>query len=176
MYGVQKMTNFKILAVDPGGTTGIATYSALRIMNPNTNQYEYMDESFWGTQLGPEKHHDELDMLLGMQHVENYTIVCESFEYRNRSRAGLVLVSQQYIGVIERFAQERKVQLVMQSSSVGKITKKSFVRKENLERLGLWEIGMGGRLNHMADAYGHILQYMVKNNIQKSDLLERGWR
>ena len=169
------MTNFRILAADPGVTTGIATYSALRMTNPTTNEFEYFDEEWWGTQLGPEKHHDELDMLLGIQHVQNYRIVCESFEYRNRSRAGLVLVSQQYIGVIERFAQERNIPLFMQPASLGKITKKSFVRKENLERLGLWVKGGASTYNHQMDAFGHLLQYMIKNNIQKQELLEKGW-
>jgi len=170
------MTNYRILAVDPGGTTGIATYSALRMVNPNTNEFEYLDEEWWGTQLGPKPHHNELDMLLGMQHVEEFTIICESFEYRNRSRAGLVLVSQQYIGVIERFAQERNVPLFMQPASLGKITKKSFVRKENLERLGLWVKGGASTWNHMEDSYGHLIQFMIKNNIRKDDLLKRGWK
>lgn len=169
------MSIFRIIALDPGGTTGWATYTSLRMMNPVTQEMEYLDEEFTGGQLGPEKHHDELDMLLGMQHVEQFIIVCESFEYRNRGRAGLVLVSQQYIGVIERFAQERDVPLIMQPASVGKITKKSFVRKENLERLGLWVKGGASVWNHMEDSYGHLLQYMIKNNIRREHLLDKGW-
>lgn len=183
------MSTFRIIAFDPGGTTGWATYTAVRMLPPdlfeidkgkylpiNDSMYEYFDEEFTGGQLGPEKHHDELDMLLGMQHVEDFTIVCESFEYRNRARAGLVLVSQQYIGVIERFAQERNVPLVMQSSSVGKITKKSFVRKENLEKLGLWVKGGASTWNHQMDSYGHLIQYMIKNGIRRDYLLEKGWK
>jgi len=56
-----------------------------------------------------------------------------------------------------------------------KLTKKSFVRKENLERLGLWVKGGASTYNHQMDAFGHLLQYMIKNNIQKQELLEKGW-
>src|SRR6266496_5385448 len=177
------MTSFRILALDPGGVTGWATYTALKMRDPFTNEYEYLNEDWTGGQLGnfdgkkwkPAKHHNELETLLGMQHVHDFTVVCEAFDYRNESRSGLVLMSREYIGVVERFCQERNVPLVMQSASVGKITKKGFVRKENLERLGLWVKGGGSTWDHMMDSYGHLLQYMIKNNVKKNELLEVGW-
>jgi hypothetical protein len=190
------MTTFRILALDPGGVTGWATYTALRMITPNSlhvgqkislpfsnDLYEYFDEEWSGGQLGefngkkwaPKKHHNDLETLLGMQHVQDFTVVCESFEYRNESPSGLVLMSREYIGVVERFCQERNVPLVMQKAAVGKVTKKSFVRKENLERLGLWVKGGASTWNHMMDADGHLLQYMIRNNIRKQYLLETGW-
>ena len=169
------MTTLTIIALDPGGTSGWATYRALRMIDPNTNEYEYFDEEWNGGQLGPEPHHKELDFLLGIEHTEDYTIVCESFDYRNASPAGLNLMSRDYIGVVNRFAQERNVPVVMQSASMGKVTKKSFVRKENLERLGLWVKGGASKWNHMMDAYGHLLQYLIRNDIRREYLLQKGW-
>lgn len=161
------MITQRIIGLDPGGTTGWATYS----YSADTDKF------YWDCgQLGPKKHHLELEALLEMEQVKDYTIVCESFEYRNASRAGLVLVSNQYIGVVENFCQKRNVKLVMQTASVGKITKKSFVKKENLEKLDLWVKGGGSSWSHAMDAYGHILQYMIKNDINRDYLLHRGWK
>lgn len=177
------MGAFRIIGLDPGGTTGWATYTAGRLdarhaLSISTVPiYEYYNEAWACGQLGPQEHHNELDSLLGLQQVEETIIVCEAFDYRNQSKPGLELISREYIGVMKRFCQERKVLYYLQTASQGKIRKeKSFVRKENLEKLGLWVSGGASTWNHAMDAYGHILYYMINNHIQRDALLRRGWK
>ena len=142
----------RIIALDPGGTTGWATFTFLEMPGGE----ETYDEVFQCGQLYGE-HHDELDTLLGMQHVESYTIVCESFQkYRDLNSAELI--SLEYIGVVKRFAQERVLPIQFQSSSEGKLrVNGSFVNRSHLVRLGLWSSGQ----RHAMDAYSHLLYYML---------------
>lgn len=173
------MAIFRILGLDPGGTTGWATYTAEIVptyAEGYNGGFEYYEEKWDCGQLGPKDHHNQLDIFLGMQQTDRFTIVCESFDYRNKSRAGLVLISREYIGVMKRFCQERNVEYIMQSASQGKVTKNSFTRKENLQKLGLWVPTGGSTMNHAMDGYGHILYYMIHNNIRKNELLSRGWK
>jgi len=178
------MGTFRILSLDPGGVTGWATYTTLRMMPPDSNEYEYLDEEWAGGQLGEwtgkkfkaAPHHEELETLIEMSIVEEFLVVCESFNYRNASPAGLELISRDYIGIVDLLAKKRGFEVVKQEASFGKVTKKSFVRKENLEKLGLWVKGGASVWNHQMDAYGHLLQYMIKNGIRKNYLLEIGWK
>jgi hypothetical protein len=113
-------------------------------------------------------------MLERFRTVE-YHIVCESFEYRNVSRAGLVLDSVEYIGVMKRFCQERNVKYTMQTAAMGKVGNRTtaFVKKSNLQKLGLWSSGN----IHAMDAYGHLLYYMINDvGLFRQELLEKGWR
>lgn len=162
------MSTLTIVALDPGGTTGWAYFRATKLLNTE-DQAEYYDESWSCGQLGPGKHHKQLYDMLGLQHTDEYHIVCESFEYRNKTRPGLELVSREYIGVTELFCQERNVPLHMQSASMGK----GFVRDTNIKRLGLWSVGW----KHAMDSYRHLLCYMINAaHVMEYDLLERGWK
>jgi len=134
----------RIVALDPGGTTGWATWT----------DYPLEKDRWKCGHIGPEPHHNALDQFLGMQQTNKFVIVCESFEYRNQSRAGLVLDSCEYIGVVKRFCQERGVLLHMQTAAMGK----GFVKDNNLRALGLWS---GARWKHAMDARRHLLYYMV---------------
>lgn len=154
---------YRIVSLDPGGTTGWATFTSDGV----TAQW------LCGQLAG--QHHDRLDAMLGTFHTEEYHIVCESFEYRNVSRAGLVLDSVEYIGVMKRFCQNRGVSYTMQTASQGKVGTRpnAFVKKSNLEKLGLWSPGN----IHAMDAYGHLLYYMINNiGLLKQELLEKGWK
>lgn len=169
------MTNFGILALDPGGTTGWASFQATQIWNPLEGKFEYVGRQWTcgHLDLPHEDHHLSLYNLLGQMHLAKYQLVCESFEYRNRSRPGLELISREYIGVTRLFCQERRVPLTLQSASQGKITDKSFVKKENLQRLALWAPGW----THAMDAYGHLLYYMINHSHTiRDELLEKGWK
>lgn len=176
------MGTFRIIGLDPGGTTGWATYTADRInatskvITSSTPIYEYYDEQWACGQLDPHDHHYQLYSLLELQATEDSVIICEAFDYRNQAKPGLELISREYIGVVKLFSQERKVPYILQTASQGKVTKRSFVRKENLEKLDLWVSGGASKWNHAMDAYGHILYYMIHNNIQKDALLRRGWK
>jgi hypothetical protein len=170
----------RIVALDPGGTTGVAI---LRL-----EEGQLLREVH---QFGPGAHHRDLWNLLNAayhygQLEDGMLIVCESFEYRNRAREGLVLDSVKYIGVTELFADLHSCPVVFQSASMGKVgadDSKGFVRRKNLKKL---EWPWTHELRHQADATGHALYYMIHNptflredphNAKiKSDLLNKGWR
>lgn len=169
------MSNYGILALDPGGTTGWASFQCDQIWNPIDEVFEYVGRQWTCGQLDlrPEDHHLTLYNLLGHFHVDKYMIVCERFDYRNKSRPGLELISREYIGVTRLFCQDRRIPLALQEASQGKITDKSFVKKENLQRLALWTPGWG----HAMDAYGHLLWYMINHaHVLRDELLAKGWR
>src|SRR5687768_17063694 len=112
----------KIIALDPGGTTGWATYEDQEIPVPGTDgEVERHGVKWVCGHLGPEEHHGQLYDFLGMQHSQQETyLVSESFEFRQKARDGLVLVSLEYIGVTKLFARERGLQLRMQTAAMGK--------------------------------------------------------
>lgn len=162
---------FTAVALDPGGTTGWAAFRAERIWNPLEERFEYFDESWTCGQLGPGDHHNELDILLGTLHTEAYHIICERFEYRNRSRPGLDLSSREYIGVAKRFCQERSVPYWPQSAAQGK----GFVKDRHIKNLGLWFPGQ----KHAMDATRHLLFWFVHTYEDKrfgQHLLEKAWK
>jgi hypothetical protein len=164
------MSNFGVVALDPGGTTGWATFNCDKIENPLDGVTEYVDWSWGRGQLDWNDHHNDLDVLLGTLQVQDYTVVCEGFEYRNRARAGLVLVSRDYIGVAKRFCQERKVPYVEQTAAQAK----GFVADRHIRKLGLWYSGN----KHAMDATRHLLYYLIHTEggeVSKS-LLTRGWK
>lgn len=153
----------RIVALDPGGTTGWATFHS---------DAEIRLQHFLCGQMGPEDHHNELDAFLGMEQPatpEVYYIVCESFEYRNRARPGLDLSSCEYIGVMKRFCQERRINYTMQTAAMGK----GFVKDDNIKRLGLWSPGN----KHAMDAMRHLLYFMINVDKEHKDrLLIQGWK
>lgn len=161
---------FRVLALDPGGTTGWATYTARVVVDPFTNAVEYKDEGWNCGQLAGE-HHSELWKLLLDNQSHDYQLVCERFEYRNTARSGLVLDSREYIGVTKLFAQQRRLPLTLQNASEAK----GFVRDSHLKRLALWSSGNP----HAMDAMRHLLFWLTNRyedkNFRKM-LLERGWK
>jgi len=136
----------RILALDPGGTTGWASWT---------------DGQYNCGQIGPDEHHLELWDFLGNQQTANFTIVCESFEFRQRARAGLELISKEYIGVAKLFKQERMLELhnnqvqklVFQTAAMGK----GFIKDDKIKAKGLWTKGQ----KHAMDAMRHLLYYQV---------------
>jgi hypothetical protein len=173
----------KIIAFDPGGTTGWALADIRGGLC-----------AFTSGMLGPEDHHYNLYLLLEDERAssggerDGLTIVCESFEYRNDSRAGLILKSCEYIGVIKLFANShfRPDPLILQTASQGKIRGKkteesAFVKKRNLQQLGLWSLGPNGE-HHAMDAYGHLLNYMlakpgkINSELRLELLIKGGWK
>lgn len=151
----------RIIALDPGGTTGYATF-------------EVRDELIrWSSgQLGPQFHHAALEGTF--EAFQPDVIVSESFEYRNRSRPGLELVSCEYIGVAHLWCAVNGVPLVLQTAAMGKVTNTTFVKKENLVKLDLYRPNM----KHAMDAYGHLLYFLI-HNIKtepiRTELLRKGW-
>jgi hypothetical protein len=156
--------NYRVIGIDPGGTTGWAVYSAYRILVDK--KYVYTNEHWTCGQLGPEKHHQALEQLLGLQRVETYVVVTERFTDRIKQTA-VNLMAREYIGVVEKYCQEEGVELVMQSSSQAK----GFTRPPNLKRLGLYVYTK----KHAMDAYKHVLWYLINGRPKRDTWLERGW-
>ncbi len=162
----------RFIGIDPGGTTGIAIYDS--------------EAKQWTRRLvGPDEHHLDLWNLLDyFRAIDDVNIICESFEYRNQSRSGLVLVSNEYIGVVKHFCQKTNFPLTMRTAGVGKCGQKTFVRAEHLKRLGLWLSGTddsGRQWKHAMDATAHVLYHLIHQTPTpipelKKELLQKGWR
>jgi len=141
----------RIIAIDPGVTTGIAEHEVFEgRVNPEWDR----------RMMGPEKHHKELyNYLINRQ---PHVIVCERFEYRiirNRGAdmPGIYLESREYIGVCELYSQVYNVPLVMQPTSCK--GDKALISPNKLKGLGLYRAPSGAQ--HMNDATAHGLHYVV---------------
>lgn len=161
------------VALDPGGTTGWATVEFEEMYNPLTEEVEVVDVKWHRGHIGPTGHHSELYNFLGSLATEKFEVITESFEYRNRSRAGLVLVSLEYIGVTQLFCNERNIRLTKQTAAMGK----GFAKDDNLKRLGLW---YGTRWKHAMDATRHLIYFIVNDPsvpaALRLDVLKRGFK
>lgn len=154
-----------IVALDPGGTTGWATYQAETLWNANEKQ-EYYNVKWNCGQLGPGQHHAELYSFLEMQRTDQYQLVCESFEFRQKARDNVVLDSKEYIGVVKLYHQVEHIPLQFQTAAMGK----GFVTDDKIKKLDLWYPGWP----HAMDATRHLLYFMV-NSMKRYDLLE-AWK
>jgi hypothetical protein len=159
-------TNFRVIGIDPGGTTGWATYSAYRTYDMIDKVYTYEDVEWTCGQLGPDPHHLALEQLLGLQRVRYYTVVCERFTDRVTGHS-VDLTAREYIGVIQKYCQEDEVDLVMQMSAQAK----KFTNSKNLRELGLYR----AKDKHAMDAYKHCLWYLIHGKPKMYSLLETGW-
>jgi hypothetical protein len=156
-----------IIAIDPGGTTGWATYD---------NQ---LGEPRWRCgQMGPADHHIELMAMLETWHTQDFVLIGERFDFRGDDRSDINLMAREYIGVMKLFAQDRGVDVVWQWPFEG-VGTKSFIQPSNLRNLGVWVAGGANKWIHAMDAYRHLLYYMTakpRSEIPQSmrvDLLKR---
>lgn len=153
----------RIVAVDPGVTTGIAIHEVLPDGPNSIWQHE---------ELGPEKHHYDLWKLF--QHVLPDVIVCERFEYRNvRNKGtempGIRLESREYIGVCELYTQMfSQCELAMQPTSCK--GDKALWSPNKLKALGLYRAPSGRQ--HMNDATAHALHY-ITTTLKRMDYFDR---
>lgn len=183
---------YRVLALDPGGTTGWSTYTAQRMSAPSETLgapevWEYYDEKWDCGQIGPDEHHQELFDFLGSMQTQEFVIVCESFEFRNQSggsrdRDNIELISKEYIGIVKLFQRQRMVmpvsasgsqQLVMQTAGKAKgfIPDKGPQANKKIKDAGLWYPNS----KHAMDATRHLLWYLV-NRVGRMDLVERWWK
>lgn len=123
-----------ILALDPGGTTGIRSY--------NTNT-----KDFHGSIRGPAPHHEELWGLLTSMAPD--ILIYESFQVSVRTTNA---VSLEYIGIIKLYAKLYNTILIAQTSAQGK----GFWSDNKLHRIGLWHT-----ITHVRDATRHLLHYLT---------------
>lgn len=160
--------NYRVLALDPGGTTGWSRYDALYLPDPeNDGELELVEAEWHFGHIGPHEHHLELDNFLGEMHIHNFELVWESFEFRQgKQRENINLMSREYIGVAKRFVQERHVQAYSQTAGTGK----GFVDDNKLRVMGLYHSGW----KHANDATRHLVYHLV-NRKKRYDLIE-SWR
>lgn len=171
---------YRVLAFDPGGTTGWSSYTAER-MPAVDGPEEYLQEKWQCGQIGPGDHHLALDRFLGSQQTQEFVVVCESFEFRNtdkRHRDNISLISREYIGVIKRFHQQRMEghrgqHLVMQTAGLAKsfIPDTGSMANKKIKDAGLWYPNS----KHAMDATRHLLWYLV-NRDNREDLVRRWWK
>jgi hypothetical protein len=159
---------FRILALDPGVTTGWAYCE----YDPNlTNNPTLGDFHFESGHIGPGNHHLELwnHLVKIIQLDPNLPvleIVCESFEFRqhiNRDQAKtkVELMSKEYIGVVNLFCQIHGLTPHFQTASAAKtlIPDKGPQSNIKLVQLGLYRHVT--HWPHAMDAMRHLLRYMV---------------
>jgi hypothetical protein len=129
----------KIIALDPGVTTGVAigNIDDKGLMSVDAFQKNYQ--------------HIELFSTLQLEFPEH--VICESFEYRNTSRSGVNLYPVELIGVVHLFIQGciSPVGLYMQNAATGK----GFYSDNKLKEAGVYQRGVP----HGMDALRHLLQW-----------------
>lgn len=137
-----------IMALDPGGTTGVA------IANLDNDKIMLN-----GYQIGPHEHHNGLYQKLGDE--EPNVVVSESFSFRQHKKTGsgskdkVELISREYIGVAKLYCRQFGVTYHEQEPSHAF----HFVTDWKLDKLGLLEKKVADR--HYHDSMRHLIYYMV---------------
>jgi hypothetical protein len=153
---------FRILAVDPGGTSGCASAqwepTSLDEQLISVEQITFKRFSF-----GPEPHHVELWTHLINEYYSE--IVWESFEFRQHyftdddgkpiAKMKVELISREYIGILQLFCELFKVPSHHRTAS----SAKRFIDDEKIKQLGLWIPGETHK--HEMDGTRHLLRYMT---------------
>ncbi len=134
----------KIMAFDPGHTTGIVIYTGT-LEKPTVTQVEGL-KPLWKT----------------LNVFQPAMIVYESFLYQRRDKVDLRPVEA--IGVIKLYAAINRTPIMSQTPSQGK----AFWTDDRLKKLDLWETGQP----HAMDALRHLLYYQAFKLNDKT-LLER---
>lgn len=131
----------RIIAFDPGGTTGVATY------DDNNCRPIMIAEPYWGwKELTGEDHHWQIwNELLYKAPFD--AVVYETFVPEGRKNINTI--AQEYIGVI-KLALHNDSTLIPQSRA-----QKQFWTDERLRKLGLWRSS-----KHERDATRHLLYYV----------------
>lgn len=137
----------KVLTLDPGGTTG---YCFLETFSNRDAIHKIVSG-----QIEEHNHHAYLWKMF--YELDPDVIISESFEYRNKARAGLVLVSKEYIGITklwcELYGREYKEQ--SPASAMG------FVQDQHIKNLSLYKPGNP----HAMDAIRHMVYYCTAGNV-----------
>lgn len=147
----------KVLALDPGGTTGWATFEIRADTKLKTVLWEGPVEKHFteSGQLAQPDHHRILYSLLVSQAPD--IIVSESFQNRNNDFANQI--SMEYQGVIKLYDQTHKhCRVHWNTASTGK----GFATNKKLVHLNIM-LKPSERWKHANDARRHLLQYLVFN-------------
>lgn len=127
----------KVVSLDPGGTTG---YCLAYIGEPKRIFLSYAQHAWREGQLW--------DALIKL---EPDWLICESFEYRQQSRAGLDLTPAHLIGVVRLYVEIMGCKLQMQTAATGK----GHFTDKKLKDMLIYERAY----SHGRDALRHFLQW-----------------
>lgn len=152
------MTTYRILALDPGGTTGW------------TKCVPYPERPpVWSFgQLGPGDHHRELWDLLDHKMWlpgRGDIVICEGFD--NRADPAAELVSLEYIGVVKHWSQSRN-RALKADVRFPLAAEKRFTDDRKLKALKIYQRGM----RHANDASRHLVKYLV-NDLEYGPILDQ---
>lgn len=154
-------TGLKIIAFDPGGTTGWAGHRVRPRDHPMSEwaggQFSPDDDVHPVVNPAAEHcgHHKHLFEWL--HKMKPNVVVCERFVYEIRRNQGVdmpgvVLISRDYIGVIELYCKMTLTPLFMRTRNALHLWD-----DEKLKKLGLYTAGA----RHRNDATRHLLDYIV---------------
>lgn len=144
----------KILALDPGGTTGCCVYDDS--VPEGVNKFAMF-------QIGPGPHHLALWDLLRSDQWD--TVIYEAFTYQRRELdkgVSLVLDSKEYIGVIKLWSEYQvvpKAKLIEHPTSFMSL----FKDDDKLKKMGLYT----PNAVHANDATRHLMHHLVVKLGQK---------
>lgn len=159
--------SFNVLAIDPGGTTGLV-HAFYNDYGPQPAIAPALDDFNITTHyLGPREHHSELYNYIIQQNHRHLSgeilapmeIVSEQFDFRqSNQRDKLILISREYIGIAKLIASQLALTYYEQSASMAK----SFVSDDKLDRLGLLLKPASTKPNKdMNDALRHLIRFLV---------------
>lgn len=133
------------LALDPGGTTG---WCLARWLPENNRIVLSCGQNQWSL-------YDLYTAMMAVSADDSpFTIIYESFEYRNKARAGLNLIPVKLIGVIELLGQlDCGFRMYSQNAAQGK----GFYSDDKLKKMELYQVGD----QHGRDATRHMLHFFT---------------
>ena len=155
------LDRFVLMAFDPGGTTGVAIL--------NLTGLESGIPTPILAQLGPHTHRLELWDIMNEYNPTH--VVYESFEFRNKARDNLELISRDYIGIIGLWSDLNPTRLYKQSAAQAKGFIKDTGPNANvpLKRLGWYVPGK----KHAMDAVRHLTYFLINGPHHDQELRNR---
>lgn len=178
-------TPLKIIAFDPGVTTGWCRHIVEPRVRPpdevipevglrawDGGQFSPVDDQINVVNAGSAAKRDQghhLRLYNFLQHERPDVVICERFVYEIRRNQGndmpgIVLMSRDYIGVIELYCKQRRTPLLMQTRNP-----LSMWKDDKLKKLGLHTPGAP----HRNDATRHLLDWVVtKRGLGRTDYLK----
>jgi hypothetical protein len=142
----------RVLAIDPGGTTGISMLTFDQYANDLTRMTWTTTEIAW-----PD-HHSYLRAYLSREILlyeasnrsgQEALVICEGWD--NRGKPDAELISIEYIGVVKGWAQEMSIKLLMPLSAA-----KEFTDDRKLKALDMFT-----RSKHINDATRHLVKWLA---------------
>lgn len=133
----------RLIALDPGGTTGVA-----RLFGGIGR------DSIEVTQLGPHEHHQDLWIYLETAVPE--VVICERFMYQRREvdkGVALNIDAREYIGIAKLWCLLNDAKFVLQTPAQAK----NLWKDDKLKKIGLYSTNA----RHANDATRHLLYFLT---------------